>query len=170
MHTEKQGQKYHSDTMYDGHNPLPSAHLGGNHHQTGRIQSKNMWHNNEHGLGRALKHHHLSHDNQIPEVRHTFLWQKETGIFTQRGGPPLNLVRGFHGTLSGQSVPLNNHDRGTMGKKRLTAVYPYPGQWPQQGHQYPHDKQSRFIHNTINISFLPHTSTRRQKTTKDEHK
>ena len=48
---------------------------------------------------------------------------------------PLYLVRFFHGTLSGKSVPGNNHDHGTMGKQRLPEVYPYPCQWHQQGHK-----------------------------------
>ena len=64
----------------------------------------------------------LSHDNLIPKFRHDLLGQRETGIITQRGGHPLNLIRGFHGTLSGQIVPGNNHYHGTMGKNRLPEV------------------------------------------------
>ena len=37
----KMGQKCHSDTVADNNNPLPSAHLGGNHHPTGLIFGNN---------------------------------------------------------------------------------------------------------------------------------
>ena len=98
---EKLCQKRHSYTMADGQNPLTSANLGGNHHLTGPIPSNNSWNTSEHGMGRASKNsNHLSHDNIIPEFRHTFLWRRETGIFTQRGGHPLHLFRVCHGTLS----------------------------------------------------------------------
>ena len=117
-----------------------------------------------------LQKNHLSHDNQIPEVRHTFLWLRDNGILTQKSGNPLHLVRVCHGTLSGQSVPVNNHDHGTMGKQRLPEVYPHPGHWPQKGHHYPYDKQSRFLHNTINISCLQQSRTRRHRPTKAEPK
>ena len=157
--------------MVDGHNPLPGAHLGGNHHPTGLILRNNTWHTSEHSLGISSKNNdHLSYDNQIPEVRHIFLWQREIGIFTQRGGHPLHLVRVCHGTLSVQILPWNNHDYGTMVKKRLPEVYLHPGQWPQQGHQYPHDKQSCFLDNTINRSCLPHTMKRQNRPTKADPK
>ena len=157
--------------MADGHNPLPGAHLGKNHHLTGLILSSNKWHTSEHGLGRASKtNNHLSHDNQIHEVRHTFLWRRETGVFTKRGGHPLHLVRVFHGTLSGQIVPVNNHDHGKMDKQCLPEVHTQPGQWPHKGCQYPHDKQSRFLYNTRNRSCLPQTITRRNVPTKAEPK
>ena len=157
--------------MADRHNPLPGAHMGRNHHPNGLILRNNTWHTSEHSMGRASKNNNnLSHDNQIPEVRHTLIWQKDTGILTRKGGHPLYLVRVCHGNLFGQSVPKNNHDHGTMGKQRLPAVYPYTGQLPQQGYQYPHGKQSRFIHNTINRSCLPHTSTWQHKPTKAEPK
>ena len=144
--------------MLDNHNPLPGAHLGGNHHLTGLILRNNMWHTSEHGLGRASKKNdHLTNNNNFTKVRHTFLWRRQTGVLTQRSGHPLHTLRVRHGTLSDQIVPGNNHDRGKIGKQRLPAVYPHPGQWHQQGQQYPHDKQSRLLHNTRNISFLPHT-------------
>ena len=44
---------------------------------------------------------HLTNDNKFTKVRHTFLWRRETGILTQRGGHPLHTVRVRHGTLSG---------------------------------------------------------------------
>ena len=156
--------------MADRHNHLPGAHLVRNHYLTGLIIMNNRWHTSEHGLGRPLKKNNLWHDNQITEIGHTFLWRKETGILTQRGGKPLNLVRIFHGTLSGQSVPGNNHDHGMMGKQVLPAVYPHLGQWPQQGHQYPHNNQSQFIHNTRNRSYPPHTRTQQHRPTKSEPK
>ena len=155
--------------MADKHNHLPGAHLGGNHHPARLIPRNNAWHTSEHGLGRASKNsNNILCDNQIPEVRHTLLSRIETGIFTQRGRHPLHLFRVFHGTLSGKSVPIKNHDHGTMGKQRLPAVYPHPGQLPQQGHQYPHYKQASFLQNTINISCLPHTRTQLHRTTKSE--
>ena len=157
--------------MSDGHNPLPGAHLGVNYHPNGLILSNNTWHTSEHGLGRASKNNnHLSDDNQIPEVGHTLICLGETGIFTQRDGHPLYSVRVFHGTLSGQSVTRNNHDHGNMFKQRIPVVYPHPGQWPQKGNQYPHEKQARFLHNTINRSCLTHTRTRQHRTTKAEPK
>ena len=157
--------------MVDYHYPLPGAHMGGNHHPTGIIPRNNMWHTSEHGIGRSSKNNNqISYDNQIPEVRRTFLWLRETGIFTQRGRHPLYLVRVCHGNLSGQHLSRNNNDHGMMGKQRLTAWYPHPGQWPQKGHHYPHDNQSRFLHNTINRSFLPHTRTRQHIPTKAEPK
>ena len=157
--------------MVDGHNPLPSAHLGGNHHTNGLILSNNTWHTSEYNLDRSSKNNnHPSNENQINNVRHSFLWLRETGVLTKIGGHPLHSVGVFHGTLSGQSVPGNNHDYGTMGKQRLPALYPHPGQWPQQGHQYPHDNQSRFLQNTRNRSFLPHTRTKRHRPTKAETK
>ena len=39
--TQKNGGKRHSDTVVDNHNPLPSAHLGGNHHPTALIFGNN---------------------------------------------------------------------------------------------------------------------------------
>ena len=155
--------------MADNHDPLSGAHLGGNHHPTGLIPRNNAWHINEQGLGRASKNsNHLSHDNQIPKVRHTLLWRRETEIFTKRGRHPLHSVRVFHGTLSGQIVSINNHDHGTISKNRLPAVYPHPGKRPYQAHQYPHDKQASFLKNNRNRGFLPHTTAQRHRTTKDE--
>ena len=157
--------------MADGHNPLPGAHLGVNYHPTGLILRNNTWHTSEHGLGRSSKNNnHLSNHNQITEGRHTFLWIRDTGILTQRGGHPLHLVRVCHRTLSVQSVPGNNYYHRTMGKQHLPVVYLHPGQWPQQEHQYPHDKQLRLLHNTINRSCLPHTSTKQHIPTKAEPK
>ena len=156
--------------MADDHKPLPGAHLGGNHHPTGIMPSNNVWHTSENGLGRALKNsNHLSHENQIPEVRNTFLWRRETGFFTQRGRHQLHLVKVSHRTIHGQSVSRNNYDHGNMEKQHLPAVYPYPGQWSHQGHQCPHDKQAIFLHNTRNRIFLPHTRTRRHRTTNSEY-
>ena len=157
--------------MADGHNPLLGTHLGGNHPSTGLILRNNTWHTSEHGLGRDSKNNnHLSHEKQITEVKHTFLCSIETRIRTQRSGQPLHLVRFCHGTLSGQSVPGNNHDHGKMVKQRLPAVYPRPGQWPQQGHQLPHDNQSCFLNNTKKRSCLPHTQTQQHRPTKAEPK
>ena len=142
--------------MSDGHYPLPGAYMGRNHHPTGLILMNNTWHISEHGLGRVSKNYnHLSNGNQITEGRHNFLWQRKTGILTKRGGHPLHSLRFCHGTLSGQIVPVNNHDHGTMGKQRPPVVYPHPSQWHLQGHQYPHDNQSYFLHNTRYRSFLP---------------
>ena len=149
--------------MLDVQNPLPGEHLGVNNHPTGIIFRNSTWHTSEHSLGRASKdNNHLSNDNQITEVRHTFIWWRETGILTQRGGHPLHLVR--------VCQPGNNHDHGTMGKQRLPAVYTHPGQWPQQGHHYPHDKKSRFLHNTRNISCLSHKRTQQHRPTNTEPK
>ena len=47
--------------MADRQNPLPGAHLGGNHHPTGLILSNNTRHTSEHGLGRASKKTITSH-------------------------------------------------------------------------------------------------------------
>ena len=122
-------------------------------------------------MGRASKHNnHLSHENEIPEVRHTVLWKIDNGVLKQRGEHPLYLVRVWYGTLSGQSVPRYNHDRWTMGKQRFPAIYLHPGQWPHKGHQYPHEKQSLFVHNKIVINFLPHTRTQQHRTTKADPK
>ena len=157
--------------MADGHNPLPVAHLGGNHYPTGLILRKNRWHTSEHNLGRASKNNnHLSHDNQITEFRHTLLWQRETGVLTQRGGHPLHSVRVCHGTLSGQILTGSNHDHGTMGKQCPPAVYPHSGQWSQKVHHYPYDKKSLFLYNIRNRCCLPHTRTRRHRSTKAERK
>ena len=152
--------------MADSHNPLSGANLGRNYHLTGLILRNNTWHTSENGLGRSSKNHnHLSYENQITEVMHTCLWQRETGILTQIGGHVLHPVRVFHETISGQILPRNNHDHGTMGKQHLPVVYPHPGQWTQQGNQYPNDNQSRFLHNNINRSCLPHTRTQRHRPT-----
>ena len=157
--------------MADYHDPLPGAHLGGNNYPTGLISRKNMWHTSEHGLGRASKNNnHLSYDNQILEVRHNFIWQIETVVFTQRGRNPLHSVRFFHGTISVQSILINNHDHGKMGKQRLPAAYPHPFQWPQKGHQYPHDKHASFLHNKLNRSCIPHNRTQQHRPTKAEPK
>ena len=157
--------------MADVHNTLPCDHLVGNHYPTGLIPRNNTWHTSEQSMGRALKNiYHLSYDNQIPEVGHTFLWGRETGIFAQRGIHPLHLVRIFLGILLGQSVSRKNHYHRTMGKQRLPALYLHPGQWTQQGHQYPHGKQSHFLNSTRNRSCLQHTSTRQHRTRKDEPK
>ena len=157
--------------MADGQNPLSGAHMDINYHLTGLILRNNTWHTSEHGLGRASKNNtHLSNDNQITEVRHTFLRRRDNGILTQRGGHPLHLVRVCHGIISVQSVPINNHGHATLGKQRLPVVYLHPGQWPQQGHQYPHDNKSRFLHITRNISCLPHTKTKWHRITKAEPK
>ena len=157
--------------MADNHKPLPGAHLVGNHHLTGLVFGNNTWHTSGNGLGGASKNYdHLTNDNKVTKGRHTLLWWRETGIITQRGGHPLHTVRVCHGTLSGQSVTVNNHDHGTMGKQRLPAVYPHPGQWPKQEHQYSHEKQVSFIHNTINISRLQHTWKKRHRPTKADPK
>ena len=157
--------------MADSHNTLPGEHMGGNNHPTGLILRNNTWHTSEHGMGRASKNNnHLSHDNQIPEVIHTFLWQRETCILIQRSGHPLHSVRVCHGSLSGQSVSGKKHYHGTMGNQRLRVVYPHSGQWPQKGHQYPQDKQSRFLHNNMNKSCLPHTRIQWHRHTEAEHK
>ena len=141
------------------------------HHLTIIILRNNTWHTSEHVLGRASKNNnYLSYNNQIPEVRQTFLWQKNTGIFTQTGGHPIHLVRVFHLTLSVQSVLGDNHDHRTMEKQRLPELFLHSGQWPQQGHQYSHDKKSCFLHNTINMNDLQHTRTRQHRATKAEPK
>ena len=153
------------------HYPLPGAHLGGNHNPAGLILRNNTWHTSEHSLGRSSKNNnHLSNENQITEGRHTLIWQRETGILTQRGVYPLHSVRVCHVTISGQSVPGNNHDHGTMGKQCFPAVYPHPGQWTHQGYHYPHDNQQRLIHNTRNRSCLPHNREKPHRPTKDEPK
>ena len=41
--------------MADDHNPLPGAHLGGNHYPTRLILRTNTGHTSEHGLDRASK-------------------------------------------------------------------------------------------------------------------
>ena len=80
--------------MADVQKPLPCAHLGGNHHQTGIIPRKKMWHTSEQGMDRISQNrNHLSNDNQINEVRYTLLWRREAGIFTKRCRSPLSLVR-----------------------------------------------------------------------------
>ena len=74
-HTEKWGQEYHSDTVADNHNPLPSEHLGGNHRPTLLIFRDNKCHTSKHGLGGASKNdNHLTDDNKFTKGRHTFLW------------------------------------------------------------------------------------------------
>ena len=155
--------------MADNHDPLPGAQLGRINHPNELIPRNNVWHISKHSLGGASnKSNHLSYDNQIHEVRHTLFWRRETGIFKKRGRHPLHSVRVYHGTLSGQSVSRKNHDHRTMGEQRLHAVYQHPGQWPQQGHQYPCYKQARFLQNTRNRSCLTHTRTRRHRTTNSE--
>ena len=52
----------------------------------------------------------------------------ETLVFTQRGWNPLHSVRFFRGTISVQSILINNHDNGDMGKHHLPALYPHPVQ------------------------------------------
>ena len=89
-HREKRVQKFHSDTVVDNHNPLPSAHLGGNHHPTWLIFGDNKCHTSEHGLGGASKNdNHLTYDNKFTKGRHTFFWWRKNGILTRRSGYPL---------------------------------------------------------------------------------
>ena len=143
--------------MADKHNPLPGVHMGVNHHTTVLIPRNNTWHTSEHSLGRASQNrNHLSNDNEIPEFRYNLLCLRETGIFTQRSRHPLPLVRIFHGDLSCQILSRDNHDHGTTVNQLLPVVYPHPGQRPQQGHQYPHDKKKSF-YTILEVEIVYHT-------------
>ena len=120
-------------------------------------------------MTRGMRHLNcFSNNNQIPEFSHTIRWQRETGIFTQRGRHPIPLVRVCLGTHYGQSVSRNNHDHGLMGKKRLSRLYSHPGQHHQQWNQYLYNKQASFLYNIRNINWLPHTRTGQQRTIKFE--
>ena len=122
---KKRSQERHSDPVVDGETSLPSASLGGHLHKDGLVPRIVIRHSCEHIVGRKPQDNFNSlNENHITEVMQTLLQRVTSWVLSQRNGNPITPIRSCHGTITGKSIPGNNHDHWAMVQKYLPPVHP----------------------------------------------